>query len=146
MADPQHTRRSSDQGWRNSAFVALKSWRFWMVVWGFALVGAITFTLVTYSRESGDRAAHTAEIRSQQAQCISSRPFLHKINLWVGGVREVGDVLLANSERMHKITPPGSKLYHAQDVNIAKLRQALRPQKHFEIPVPSVAECIARYR
>jgi acyl-CoA synthetase (AMP-forming)/AMP-acid ligase II len=128
----------------------LTSFQFWLILWGCALVGVLVFTLVTYQRESSDRAARraTAQATAQASatQCLQSRPFLKQVNHFADGVREVGQVLLANNVRMHAITPPGTRVYATQTVNIAKLRKALESQKAFRIPIRTPAECRALAR
>jgi hypothetical protein len=124
----------------------LTSFQFWLVIWGFALVGVIVFVLVIYSRESSDRAARKARVQATVTQCIHSRPFLEGVNNFADGVRAVGHVLLANNIRMHAITPRGTKIYATQTVNIAKLRHALESQRAFHIPIRTPAECRALAR
>lgn len=143
-----HGRRSTDHRDRDSTreliIAALSSWRFWMVLWGFILVFAISLSLVTYSRESSDRAARNARAQASYTQCLAGIPFTKKINRFIEGVRTVGDVLLGNSVRMHDVSQPGTPLYRAQAKNIRKLTKALNDQRAVtSFPVPTAAECRA---
>jgi hypothetical protein len=142
----QSDRRTEKKERRQATLLrVLTSWRFWVTLWGFALVGVIVFSLVVYQRESSDRAAHRAAVQAQYQQCLAGIPFTMKLNRYIGGVRAVGAVLLLNSEQMHEITPPGTAVYRQQEKNIRRLRKALNDQRAvISFPISTAAECRAQ--
>lgn len=144
-----HRRADDDHPIRH----VLDSWRFWQVVGFTILVGIFILAAVTFRRESNDRAkvaavaaAREASAQAEYQQCLASRPFLMKFNLFVRGVNTAHHVLLLNALAMHAITPPGSVVYHVQEKNIIRLRRSVRDVKFPPVPVQTKAECKAALR
>lgn len=146
MAHDQHHhpgRRSSDKHPIRS-FVDSRA--FWSGLAFVVVAGLFIFTVVTYSQEQSDRASRHASAQAEYQQCLGSIPLLVKVNKFVVGVRTVGQVLLANSIRMHVATKPTdgtAHLYLIQEQNIRRLRRAIAPQKDLTFPVPTLATCRA---
>lgn len=140
------TRRSTDR-YHEKGFVrrVLTSFRFWVVLWGCALVGVVCFVLIIYARQSSDRAARHATAKAQYAQCIMSIPFLKKFNRFVHGVATVHRILVKNARRTHAATPPGSPAYRAQTENIRRLRGAREDVTGFVAPVPTKESCAEQH-
>jgi hypothetical protein len=137
MTEPDRTHRVRD---------VLNSWRFWVVIAYGILFVVLVLGGVTYGRESSDRAARRAAANASYQQCLASIPIFRKINRFIDGTRNVGAVLLLNSEQMHQITTPGTLVYKSQARNIRRLRRALRDQRAvLQFPVPTPAECLAEY-
>lgn len=130
-------------GRKGRLVAVLSSWRFWMVLWGFALVGAIIFSLITYSSAQGDHAARLALERSQYQQCVQFMPTLRRVNRFFHGVEDLHRILVTNAKAMHEATPPGSPVYEAQIVNLHRLERTVHEVSGVQLHVPSIAECRA---
>jgi hypothetical protein len=133
----------------------LDSWQFWVGIAYFGLTCVVVALWIAFGRVSADQAK-TADLdarrhadivataESQYTQCVRSIPVSEKVNKFVAGVQELGDVLLVNSISSHGVARPGSLLYDRQAKNISRLRDALKKVRAVKaFPVPSVAKCIA---
>lgn len=135
--DHPHRRSGDDR----PILAVLDSWRFWVVI-GFGILIAVSIlAIVTFSRESTDRAARNASGQAEYQACLARIPILQKFERYIQGTRAVGAALLANSIRMHNITAPGSPIFRTQTENIHRLRVALNAQKGVNIPAGSRADC-----
>lgn len=134
----------------------LDDWPFWVAVAYFGLVGvvvALYFLNGRTARAQADNArAEAVRIAEQRSaaesafsRCIESIVPTKRVSTHVIGVNEAFGVLLANSIRNHRATPPSTPQYDAQEVNIRNLRKAIRKVAAVKsFPAPTAEECRQR--
>lgn len=141
-------RRFIPERWRHLKIArvlpTLDSWHFWITL-AFLILGGIA--IATVLNRSSIGAEHNAREQagiSRVQTCLRARVALYpRLNGYFDGVAVMAHTLVENSEAMHEITPRGSAVYHAQERNLRRLRDAIKRVVRFRLPVPTIRQCEA---
>lgn len=122
----------------------LDKWRFAVVVFAVGAAASLVWLVVLTGRVNRAEATRVATIEANYSSCVTSIPFLHRLNAALRGGRDVAEVLLINFKEMHRVTPPRTNQYLIQTININRLENAIIAATGPELPVPTRADCQRR--
>lgn len=130
----------------------LDNWRVWVGVAYFALA-AVSVWLAVITMRTAQTASHTAReqairqsaIQSDYKACLRSIPGTARVNRFLGGVNDLANILVLNSQAALQAETPGDPLHQTRIDNLERLRRAQENVNRVRsFPVPTRQTCTAR--
>lgn len=126
----------------------LHSWRFWMVMAFFGLSGVVVGLYVQNGKINATEREHVkieavqqAAANARVAQCLASRPALHRFDEFVSAVLLLHESLVENAKTTLDATPRSSPAYALRLRGYKRLVATIEPIEKARFPIPSVKSC-----